>query len=61
MEWINKFFIQEPIALVILVVIIISIFIYAARRAHIKHLARIKQIEESYYVQISSKASPYRD
>ncbi|PHR83953.1 MAG: hypothetical protein COA59_09950 [Colwellia sp.] len=60
MEWINKFFIQEPFALVIPVAIIISIFVYAARRAHIKHLERIRQIDENYHIQINPKASSYR-
>ena len=61
MEWINNFYFQEFFALVILVVIIISIFVYAARRAHIKHLARIREIDETYHVQASSKSFPYRE
>jgi len=60
MEWINDFFIQEPSSLTIPIVIIIGVFSYAVRRAHIKHLARIKQIEETYHVQSSPKSFPYR-
>ena len=60
MEWLNNFFTQEPLSLAIPVIIIISIFVYAARRAHIKHLERIRKIDESYHTQINSKASFYR-
>lgn len=48
MEWLNNFFTQEPLSIVIPVIVIISIFIYAARRAHFKHLERIKKIDETY-------------
>jgi hypothetical protein len=48
MEWLSNFFTQEPLSIAIPVIIIISIFIYAARRAHIKHLERIKSINERY-------------
>lgn len=57
MEWLNNFFTQEPLSLAIPVVIIIAIFIYAARRAHIKHLERIRKIDESYHTQIATKPS----
>jgi hypothetical protein len=60
MDWINKFFIQQPFSLAIPIVIIICIFIYAARRAHVKHLERIRKIDENYHIQTSSKASSYR-
>jgi len=61
MEWINKFFIQQPFSLVIPIVIIISIFFYAARRAHLKHLERIRKIDENYHIEISSKVSSHRE
>ncbi len=48
MEWLSDFFIQEPISIAVPVIIIISIFAYAARRAHIKHLERIKKLDERY-------------
>lgn len=60
MEWINKLFIQQPFSLAIPIIIIIAIFIYAARRAHFKHLERIRKIDEIYYIQTSSKASSRR-
>lgn len=57
MEWLNNFFTQEPLSLAIPVVIIIAIFAYAARRAHIKHVERIRKIDETYHTQITSKPS----
>jgi len=56
MEWLSNFFIQEPLSIAIPVVIIISIFAYAARRAHIKHLERIKEIDERYIQQTVSRS-----
>lgn len=61
MEWLNNFFTQEPLSLAIPVIIIVGIFIYAARRAHIKHLERIKQIDERYHTQTNSNVSSYRE
>jgi len=55
MEWLSNFFVQEPYSIVIPVIIIISIFIYAARRAHIKHIERIKKIDECYIQQSISR------
>ncbi len=48
MEWLSNFFTKELLSIVIPVVIIIGIFIYAARRAHLKHLERIRKIDETY-------------
>lgn len=48
MEWLNNFFTQEPLSIAIPVVIIIGVFLYAARRAHVKHLERIRKIDETY-------------
>jgi len=48
MEWLSSFFTQEPFSIAIPVIIIVSIFIYAARRAHVKHVERIKKIDERY-------------
>ncbi len=55
MEWLSDFFGKEPFSIAIPVVIIISIFIYAARRAHIKHIERIKQIDDRYVQQSISR------
>ena len=51
MEWIRNFFTQEPFSIAVPVIIIVCIFIFAARRAHIKHLERIKQIDDRYIQQ----------
>jgi len=56
MEWLGNFFTQEPLSIVIPITLIIGVFIYAARRAHIKHLERLKEIDESY----NPKATFYR-
>ncbi len=48
MEWLSNFFTQEPLSIAVPVVVIISIFIFAARRAHLKHLERIRKIDETY-------------
>lgn len=50
MEWLDKLLSNDFFSLVIPVTIIISIFIYAARRAHFKHLERIRKIDEIYNV-----------
>lgn len=55
MEWLSKFFIQGTFSIAFLVIIIISVFIYAARRAHIKHIERIKKIDERYVQHSSCK------
>lgn len=51
MEWLSNFFIEEPFSIAIPIIIIISIFIYAARRAHLKHKALIKKIDDRYIEQ----------
>jgi len=56
MEWLENFFTQEPLAVAIPVIIIISIFAYAARRAHIKHVERIKKIDDRYIQQTVSRS-----
>lgn len=60
MDWINNFLIQKPLSLAIPVVVIIGIFIYAARRAHLKHLERIKKIDEIYNIQTNRKPTSHR-
>lgn len=48
MEWLSNFFTQEPLSIAIPVVIVVGIFIYAARRAHFKYLERLKKIDDRY-------------
>ena len=56
MEWLSEFFIQEPTSIAVPVIIIISVFAYAARRAHIKHIERIRKIDEHYIQHTISKS-----
>lgn len=51
MEWLNSFFRGDTYSVVILIIIIISIFIYAVCRAHIKHIKRLKKIEDCYIIE----------
>lgn len=54
MEWLESLLNSEFFSLVFPVIIIVSVFIYAARRAHVKHLERIRKIDETYNVRSSS-------
>ncbi len=56
MEWLSHIFIQEPLSVAAPVILIVSIFVYAARRAHIKHVERLKQIDERYIQQTVSRS-----
>jgi len=56
MEWLKNFITEEPFSVIIPIVIIIFTFAYAARRAQIKHIARIKEINERYVQQDGSSA-----
>ncbi|MCI2284671.1 hypothetical protein L3081_16350 [Colwellia sp. MSW7] len=55
MEWLSNFFIEGTYSIATLVIIIVSVFLYAARRAHIKHVERLKKIDECYIEQSSGK------
>lgn len=55
MEWLSSFFIEGTYSVAVLVIIIIGIFIYAARRAHMKHLERLKKIDECYVEHVNPK------
>lgn len=56
MEWLSRFFIEGTYSVVILVIIIIGIFIYAVRRAHLQHIARLKKIDDCYVEHINPKS-----
>ena len=49
MEWLSKLLSQEPIVLYISISIVVGIFIIAARKAHLNHLAKMKKIDESFH------------
>lgn len=55
MEWLESFITEEPFSIVIPIIIIVSVFAYVVRRAHIKHLERMKQIDERYIQQSASR------
>lgn len=48
MEWLTNLLSNEPLFISLPIIVIIGVFIYAARRAHLKHKERIKRIDETY-------------
>jgi len=48
MEWLQNALSQEPLVLFISISIIVSVFAFAARKAHINHLERMKKIDETF-------------
>ena len=54
MEWLSSFFRGDIYSIVVLMIIIISVFIYAARRAHLKHIQKLKEIEDCYIIEQNS-------
>ncbi|KGJ90432.1 hypothetical protein GAB14E_3675 [Colwellia psychrerythraea] len=50
MDWLSKTLSQEPAILIISISVVLTIFIFAARRAHLNHLAKIKKIDESFNI-----------
>lgn len=48
MEWLSKTLSQEPIVLFISISVVVTIFILAARKAHVNYLARMKKIDDSF-------------
>jgi len=50
MEWLSRTLSQEPMALYISITVVVSVFIIAARKAHINHLAKMKKIDDSFKI-----------
>ncbi len=50
MEWLSRTLSQEPIVLLISISVIISIFVFAARKAHLNYLEKMKKINESFNI-----------
>lgn len=48
MEWLNNILSQELIVLSLSIVGVITVFIFAARKAHLNYLDKMKKIEESF-------------
>jgi len=50
MEWLSKTLSQEPIVLLISISVVITIFIFSARKAHLNHIAKMKKIDDSFNI-----------
>ena len=48
MEWLSKILSQEPAALIISISFVVSVFIFAARKAHVNHIEKLKKIENTF-------------
>jgi len=48
MEWLSRTLSQEPIIFLLSISAVITVFIFAARKAHLNHLAKMKKIDESF-------------
>lgn len=48
MEWIQSALLHEPLVLLSLVFIVFAVFIFAARKAHLNHLERMRKIDETF-------------
>jgi hypothetical protein len=50
MEWLSKMLSQEPIILLISISVVVTIFIFSARKAHLNHVAKMKKINETFNI-----------
>ena len=50
MEWLSRVLSQEPTVLALSITVVITIFIFAARKAHLNHLARMKKIDDTFNI-----------
>ncbi len=48
MEWLQNLLSQETIILFLCITSMIGVFVFAARRAHLHHLKRMKEIEKTF-------------
>ncbi len=48
MEWLQNLLSQETIILFLCITSMIGVFVFAARRAHLNHLKRMKEIEKTF-------------
>jgi hypothetical protein len=48
MEWLEYLLSKETLILFLSISIMIGIFIFAARRAHVNHLKRMKEIDKTF-------------
>ncbi|WP_170252812.1 hypothetical protein [Colwellia echini] len=50
MDWLTYALTQENSLLIISIIVVVSIFVFAARKAHLNHLDKIKKIEDSFNI-----------
>ena len=50
MEWLSRILSQEPTVLALSITLVVSVFIFAARKAHLNHLAKMKKIDDSFNI-----------
>jgi hypothetical protein len=50
MEWLSRTLSQEPTVLALSIIFVVTIFIFAARKAHSNHLAKMKKIDDSFNI-----------
>ncbi|WP_198559898.1 hypothetical protein [Colwellia sp. 12G3] len=48
MEWLSRILSHEPTVLALSITVVVTIFIFAARKAHVNHLAKMKKIDDSF-------------
>ena len=48
MEWLQSALSQDPFVLLAAILIIVSVFAFAVRKAHINHIERMKKIDETF-------------
>lgn len=51
MDWLlNSALLKEHSVLIISIAVVVGIFIFAARKAHLNHLDRIKKIDDTFNI-----------
>ncbi|WP_198555435.1 hypothetical protein [Colwellia sp. 75C3] len=50
MEWLSRTLSQEPTVLALSITLVVTIFVFAARKAHLNHLAKMKKIDDSFNI-----------
>ncbi len=48
MEWMSSTLLQEPTILILSISVVVSVFIFAARKAHLNYSKKMKKINESF-------------
>ena len=48
MEWLQSLISKETVILFLAIALMVGVFIFAARRAHLNHLKRMKEIDKTF-------------